>query len=96
MRVRMKIKISGTRDGQEWPDRGDEIDLPDDEAEQLLRYNAAEAVTETEPDTTDEDDGAGEQEAEETAPEPAPQEPDEETATAPDTAETRPRSRRKA
>ncbi|MEK9524648.1 hypothetical protein MIU24_35595 [Streptomyces venezuelae] len=94
MRVRMKIKISGTRDGQEWPDRGDEIDLPEDEAEQLLRYNAAEAVTETEPDTTDEDEG--EQEAEETDPEPAPQEPDEETATAPDTAETRPRSRRKA
>ncbi|MGW1119258.1 hypothetical protein ACWD5B_19455 [Streptomyces tanashiensis] len=76
MRVRMRTKISGTRDGQDWPDKGGEIDLPDDEAEQLIRYGAAETVTESE--------GA-----------PAPEEPDEETATAPDTAETRPRSRRK-
>lgn len=72
MRVRMRTKISGTRDGQDWPDKGGEIDLPDDEAEQLIRYGAAETVTET-----------------------TPEEPDEETATAPDTAETRPRSRRK-
>ncbi|MFE2559892.1 hypothetical protein ACFXGT_28480 [Streptomyces sp. NPDC059352] len=96
MRVRMKIKISGTRDGQGWPDRGGEIDLPDDEAEQLLRYGAAETVTEPEPDTTDEGEGEGEQEPQDTDPDPAPEEPDEETATAPNTAETRPRSRRKA
>ncbi|MGW6395411.1 hypothetical protein ACWFR1_34085 [Streptomyces sp. NPDC055103] len=80
MRVRMRIKISGTRDGEDWPDKDGEITLPDDEAEQLLRYGAAETVTE--PDTT----GAGHGE----------QEPDEETAAAPDTAEARPRSRRKA
>ncbi|MFF8839580.1 hypothetical protein [Streptomyces sp. NPDC015130] len=96
MRVRMKIKISGTRDGQDWPDKGGEITLPDDEAEQLMRYGAAEAMNEPEPDTTGEDEGESEQEPEGTDPEATPEEPAEETATAPDSAETRPRSRRKA
>ncbi|MFB7866994.1 hypothetical protein [Streptomyces sp. NPDC056069] len=44
MRVRMKVKISGTRDGAEWPDKGDTLDVPDDEAEQLIRYGAAEEL----------------------------------------------------
>lgn len=58
MRVRMKVKISGTRDGAEWPDKGDTVDLPDDEAEQLIRYGAAEEAgddveTATAPDTAE-------------------------------------------
>ena len=32
MRVKMRDKISGTRNGVEWPDPGGEIDLPDAEA----------------------------------------------------------------
>lgn len=44
MRVRMLHKISGTYGGGEWPDRGGEIDLPEDEALSLLRSRMAEAV----------------------------------------------------
>jgi len=44
MRVRMKVAISGTRDGATWPDKGGEIDLPDEEAAQLLRDGRAEPV----------------------------------------------------
>ncbi|MFI9005099.1 hypothetical protein [Streptomyces sp. NPDC053541] len=93
MRVRMRVKISGTRDGAEWPDRGDTIDLPDDEAEQLIRYGGAEPTEpEAAEDTVDEDpdeggDGPDEGDG---------GEPDVETATVPDTSEKRPtRSRAK-
>ncbi len=41
MKVTMQQKISGTRDGEEWPERGEEIDLPDDEAEALISQGAA-------------------------------------------------------
>lgn len=37
MRVVMRARISGTRDGQDWPSPGEEIELPDTEAEQMLR-----------------------------------------------------------
>tara|TARA_E500000081_G_C6053582_1_gene314850 strand:- start:652 stop:816 length:165 start_codon:yes stop_codon:yes gene_type:complete len=36
MKVKMLIKISGTRDGQDWPEVGGEIDLPKAEAEQMI------------------------------------------------------------
>ncbi|MDP9949126.1 MULTISPECIES: hypothetical protein [Streptomyces] len=36
MRVRMKVTVSGTRDGKPWPERGSVVDLPDDEAKQLI------------------------------------------------------------
>jgi len=51
MQVRMKVKISGTRNGEEWPDKGEVIDLPDDEAVQLLGQGAAEPADEPEPET---------------------------------------------
>ncbi|MFF5421804.1 hypothetical protein [Streptomyces misionensis] len=44
MRVRMKVSISGTRDGAEWPAKGEEADLPEEEAAQLLRDGRAEPV----------------------------------------------------
>lgn len=44
MKVRMKVQISGTRDGQEWAARGEEVDLPDNEAEQMVSAGLAEAV----------------------------------------------------
>ncbi|WP_282695492.1 hypothetical protein [Streptomyces sp. CC208A] len=60
MRVRMKVSISGTRDGADWPGKDGEVDLPDEEATQLIRNGAAEAVavgsvveTATVPDDTE-------------------------------------------
>lgn len=41
-KVVMKGKISGTRDGKPWPDVGDTIDLPKDEADRLIRQGMAE------------------------------------------------------
>ena len=42
MRVRMKVNLSGTRDGEPWPERGKTVDLPDDEAQHLIRAGIAE------------------------------------------------------
>ncbi|RUP66715.1 hypothetical protein SSPNP10_15750 [Streptomyces sp. NP10] len=36
MRVRMKVTVSGTRDGEPWPEKGGTVDLPDDEARHLI------------------------------------------------------------
>lgn len=36
--------ISGTRDGQEWPPRGSEVDLPDDEGLRLCAIGMARPV----------------------------------------------------
>ena len=44
MKVRMKQKITGTRAGKEWPNIGDTIDVPDSEAADLIRIDAAEPV----------------------------------------------------
>ncbi len=48
MRVRLLGDISGTRDGQNWPPRGSEIDLPDDEAVALCGQGMAEPVVDLE------------------------------------------------
>jgi len=47
VRVAMKHQISGTRNGDPWPARGETIDLPDDEAGALLAQGAAEPAGET-------------------------------------------------
>ena len=41
----MRVSITGTRDGMEWPQRGGEIDLPEREAKDLIDAGLAEAVT---------------------------------------------------
>lgn len=46
MKVRMRHKISGTRDGVEWPAPGGEIVLPDDEAVALCKQGMADPVAE--------------------------------------------------
>ena len=38
--------ISGSRDGAEWPAPGGSLDVPTDEAEQLIRLGFARAVVE--------------------------------------------------
>lgn len=40
----MKFRIEGTRNGVRWPEAGGEIDLPDNEATDLLNQGFAEAV----------------------------------------------------
>jgi hypothetical protein len=41
VRVQLLVEMSGTRDGQAWPGRGNEIDLPDDEARQMISVQQA-------------------------------------------------------
>ncbi|ARF75685.1 hypothetical protein B7C62_28085 [Kitasatospora albolonga] len=41
MRVRMKVTVSGTRDGEPWPEKGSVVDLPDGEAKQLIAAGIA-------------------------------------------------------
>ncbi|MFF1843055.1 hypothetical protein ACFVW9_15080 [Streptomyces sp. NPDC058217] len=67
MRVRMKVSVSGTRDGESWPAKGGTIDLPEDEAKNLIAIGVA-------AEGSDEDEAGP---AEENAAAPA----DEETAT---------------
>ncbi|GGT43388.1 hypothetical protein [Streptomyces purpureus] len=49
MRIRMTVDMSGTRNGQPWPPRGDIADLPTAEAAHLCASGIAEPVTEPEP-----------------------------------------------
>ena len=44
MRVRMNIKIEGTRNGLRWPAPGGEVDLTDGEAADLCSLGFAEPV----------------------------------------------------
>lgn len=44
MKIRLKADISGNRNGVAWPSRGSVVDLPDDEALQMLRNGMGETV----------------------------------------------------
>lgn len=44
VQVRMKVHVSGTRDGKEWPQRGSVMEMPDDEAMAYIDAGMAEAV----------------------------------------------------
>jgi hypothetical protein len=44
MRVMMKVQLSGTRNGQPWPGKGETMELPDDEAAQMCASGMAETV----------------------------------------------------
>jgi hypothetical protein len=50
MKVRMKVDVSGGRNGVAWPRRGGTVDLPKDEALQMCRNGMAEPV-----DSSDDD-----------------------------------------
>jgi hypothetical protein len=41
VRVKMKVDMSGTREGVPWPQRGTVIDLPDTEAQQYIDADMA-------------------------------------------------------
>lgn len=40
-KVELKIQLSGVRDGVDWPAPGEIVDVPADEAENLIRTGAA-------------------------------------------------------
>lgn len=44
--VRMRQDISGLRDGEPWPRRGETVDLPDGEALDMIAASIAEAEPE--------------------------------------------------
>lgn len=44
MKVRLKVQLSGTRDGVAWPAVGSVVDLPEDEARDMLTSGVASAV----------------------------------------------------
>lgn len=46
MKVEMKIKIAGSRNGVRWPEAGTVVDLPDGEAADLCSQGVAEPVVE--------------------------------------------------
>lgn len=60
MRVRMKVTISGTRNGEPWPERGEIKDLPDGEAKYMISVGLAE---EEDAETEDETEEPAEQNA---------------------------------
>mgnify|MGYP001210456991 CR=1 FL=1 len=45
MRIRMLADISGTSDGQDWPGKGNEFDVPENVAADLFANGFAEPVT---------------------------------------------------
>ena len=50
MRVRMKIDVSGSRDGEAWPRRGQTFDVPDGEGADLCASGMAEPVADGDSD----------------------------------------------
>ena len=45
MKVRMKVQMSGTRNGEEWPAKGEVAELPTAEAAHYVASGIAEEVT---------------------------------------------------
>lgn len=46
MKVRMKVDMSGTRNGQQWPARGETVEVGDGEGADLCAAGLAEPVAE--------------------------------------------------
>lgn len=55
MRVRVRATVSGSRNGEDWPEIGEVIDLPSDEAATYLAAGIVESVKTGEVETADED-----------------------------------------
>lgn len=63
MDVIMNSTISGTRDGEPWPGRGECISLPDDEAASLIRTGMAMPADGDESETADAEPADGDEQA---------------------------------
>ena len=46
MKVKMRAQLTGTRDGVDWPAVGEEVDLSDEEAKDLIHAGIAEPIVE--------------------------------------------------
>jgi hypothetical protein len=46
VKVRMKVGISGSRNGRPWPEIGEEVTLPDQEGKEMCESGMAEPVAE--------------------------------------------------
>lgn len=51
MNILMVARISGTRNGMDWPAPGEMVDLPDNEAAQLVRAGLGKPAVAPEPET---------------------------------------------
>jgi len=51
MKIRMKVDVSGARNGRAWPARGEVIELPDGEAADLCASDMAEPVADDDVET---------------------------------------------
>lgn len=51
MKVELRTEFSGLRNGEHWPKRGEVVDLPNDEAVELLNAGHAVAVKAAAPQT---------------------------------------------
>lgn len=56
MKIRMKGDITGTRNGEQWPRPGGELDVPDDEGATLCASGMAEPVKDDKTETAKLDD----------------------------------------
>ena len=45
MKVRLRVNLTGTRNGEAWPPKGAEMELPEAEAQDMIRGGMAEAIT---------------------------------------------------
>lgn len=46
MKVKLKVSLTGTRNGEDWPARGEVVDLPADEAAHMIAGGLAVPVDE--------------------------------------------------
>ena len=51
MKVRMRTQITGTRNGEDWPALGEVINLPAEEARDMIHSGIAEPVVEDKTET---------------------------------------------
>ena len=45
MKIRLKVHLSGTRNGVAWPAYGETVELPDEEAAQMVATGMADPVS---------------------------------------------------
>jgi hypothetical protein len=45
VRIRLRVGLTGTRNGVEWPPRGSEMDLPEQEARDMIHGGLVDPVT---------------------------------------------------
>lgn len=59
MKIRMKIDISGSRNGEPWPPKGEIADVPTGEAQHLVASGIAEEVDQDDAEADQDDAEAG-------------------------------------